>query len=262
MARQIDTIANRITLEGGAEILRFLDSLGNDGKAAAKKLQDAFQKSGFDKGVTQKVGAIRKSLLGLGDEAKRAAAGFNPLRSALTGLQGLASGLFSGVLGAGLGGGLAGGGIAAAIAAITTAAAKNAAAIKDQASSFGISTDAFQRYRNLAIQAGVPLESLTGVLGTLSDKVDENAKKVKEAGDTVEVFGGQTIKVVKGVKDFGDAVEVSGGKTVKVVRGAQDLNKELDKQSKLFDGITDKQFANGEAFDILAKRLAGVQDKF
>lgn len=262
MARQIDTIANRITLEGGAEILKFLDSMGKDGEAAAKKLRDAFQKSGFDKGVTQKVGVIRKSLLGLGDDARRAAASFNPLRSALTGLQGLASGLFRGALGAGLGGGLAGGGLVAAIAAITSAAAKNAAAIKDQAGAFGITTDAIQKYQNLAISAGVPIEALNGVLGTLSDKVDENSKKLKTGSDAVEVFGGKTVNVVKGVKNLTDAVTVSGDKTIKVVRGVQDLNKELTNQSKLFEGISDKQFANGEAFDILAKRLQGVTDKF
>jgi hypothetical protein len=281
MARQIDTIANRITLEGGAEILKFLDSMGKEGQAAATKLRDAFQKSGFDKGVTQKVGIIRKSLLGLGVDARKVAGDFNPLRTTLLGLQSLVGGLFRG---AGVGAGFGAAGLGAALAALTVAAGRNAAALKDQASQFGVSTDALQKYGNVAKEATGSVDALGGFLTTFSDRIDENTKKLRESTSSFEVYSEgadsaatKTVKVIQGVQglnaegdklqknlDFkvpGEGLDKMAETTVKVVRGAQNINEELAKQSDLFRGITQEQFKSGEAFDIVAKRLESVTNR-
>lgn len=268
MAREINTIANRITLEGGAEILKFLDSLGKDGEAAAKKMRDAFQKSGFDKGVTEKVGAIRRSLLGLGADARIAANSLTPLRSALAGLQALASGLFSGV---GLAGGLGIAGLGAAIASLTVKFGENASALQNQADSFGINTDLLQKYQREMTLANQPVAGLDRLLTSLSDKLADNDQQLKTNTKTFEVFGDKTVEVVKGVRgidaesgklkqSFDFTVPTNelgklGEKTITVTRGAQDLNEQLKKRSDLLDGLTSKQFQDGTALDELSRRI-------
>lgn len=266
MARQIDTIANRITLEGGAEILRFLDSLGTEGKAAATKLQDAFQKSGFDKGISTKIGGIGKSIRGLGADAKTAAAGIGPLRSALEGLRAFTGGVLGG---AGLGAALGAGGLGALLASATLAVSRNANAIKDQARDFNVTTDSVQQYQEVLNKAGLQNESLGGILSTLTDKISDNEKKFKSATKEVEIFGGKTSTVVKGVagideqtgklKDSFDFKVPTGelgelGKTtVTVRRGFQELNKQADLANKLFGGLSTKNL--DESLKTIAKRF-------
>lgn len=242
------TLSNRISLEGGDDIRRQLDSIAESAEQlfnGIKALSDSFGKidaSGLDR--------TRDQIKQTSDSAS--AAGSE--------VQGFGSGLLS--FAAGAAAGIAALAVAATgiVSGIAASAAESAAALSETASKLGLSVDAYQRLKSAADDADISVDQLNKILGNIDKAATQAAGSLDRVlpTDTAGRFvaAGSSLQQIAGNLGVAQQSTDAFGRTV---GSSIDLIQKFgDTTVRIFNGVSQATFDAAKSSNSLKQGAAGA----
>lgn len=277
------TLSNRISLEGGDDIRRQLDSIAESAEQlfnGVKALSDSFGKidsSGLDRAGTQ--------LQQTKDSASRAASEVQGFGS---GLLGFASGAAAGLAALAV----AAAGVASGIAASAAAAA---AALSETSAKLGLTVGAYQNLKSAAddadisvdqlnkilgnidkaatqaagsldrvlptdtagrfVAAGASLQQIAGALGIAQQSTDAFGRTAGSSIDLIQKFGDTTVRIMNGVSQSTFDAAKSSNSLKQGAAGAAQALSELGISAAVLSKLTPEQ-----RIELLATQLNKIPD--
>lgn len=241
MATGRNTITQRIALEGGEEVKRALDSIGQAGSKAFEDIKAAASAdSGLDKAAAQaealknKVQEVTETTRGLGETVRSTFSEFaSSAGSAASSLGSIA--LEIGQIGVKVAATVLG--LATAATAATTALAdtgsKAAQEISDAAEKLGLTTDAYQKLVFQAEAAGVSQEDFAQALAHVDQAVTSAYGSLKTLGTGAQATGQFLGDASVNVQRFGTAAKAAAAPTEATQKAVAQLGLSLAKLANM-----------------------------
>ena len=227
MARGRNVINQSIALEGGDEIVAMLRKMGEEGEAAAKKLEAAFRNVQVGKSFGSAFANLRAQFAGLQAAGSRVADSFSRVGKSLGNVSGAfqSSAARIGIFTAALTGAAYGAG------AFLKGSLDSLGQLNDLSESLGIASEDLQAFQYAGVQAGVGAGDFVKAIASLSDTLNElnttgAYNGMVKLGNSFTVAEQNGVKIYRGIMSGSDS---AGKATDKLSDKAKALNMVLAK---------------------------------